>query len=96
MSKAWFIPVDGAAQEIEVEPRFSTRDLSAKYFSGETLDFMKVRYLGRVRTMAVLDSGMIDGHPVNSIATEAYQANCKPGTRWAIHGPAVIFESLLP
>ena len=96
MAKAWFIPVDGAAQEIEVEASRLTTEMRRQYFNDETIDFTRVRYLGRVRTMAVLDNGMIDGHPVNSIATEAYQANCKPGTLWAIHGPAVIFESILP
>lgn len=96
MARAWFVPVEGEPQEIEVETRFTLRDLSDKYFNGDTLDFTKGRYLGKVRTMAMSDTGMIDGQPVNIVATEAYQANCKPGTLWSIHGPAVIFESLLP
>jgi hypothetical protein len=96
MTRAWLVRVDAEPEEIEVESRHTLRDLSDKYFGGATLDLTKGRYLGKIRTMAVSDTGMIDGEPVNIAATEAYQANCKPGTVWSIHGTAVIFESVLP
>lgn len=60
-----------------------------------TMDFTKVRYEGKLRTMAVDDEGMCKNLPVNEIATKAYLANCYEGTVWSIHGPAVIFEGLL-
>lgn len=59
------------------------------------LDFTRVNYEGRVRTMAVDDESAFKGLPVNEEATKAYRANCKPGTTWSIYGPAVIFDRVL-
>lgn len=98
MSKmqAWFVPVEGEPQSVLLPMKDYMRHVSNTYFPGRTLDFTKVRYRGRLCHMAVDDTGMVDGLPVNPIATEAYHANCRPGTVHAIHGPAVIFGGLLP
>lgn len=98
MSKiqAWFVPVEGEPQSVLLPMKDYVRHVGQTYFAGRTLDFTKVRFKGRLCTMAVDDTGMVDGLPVNPIATEAYHANCRPGTVYEIHGPAVIFGGLLP
>jgi hypothetical protein len=93
---AWFVPVEGEHQSVLLPVKDYGRHVGQTYFKGHTMDFTKVRFKGRLCTMAVDDTGMCDGLPVNPIATEAYHANCKPGTVHAIHGPAVIFGGLLP
>jgi hypothetical protein len=90
--KAWKVLPDQEPEEFEFAG--SPNDAASGVINA-TLDFTKVRFRGKLRTMAVDDEGMVKHLPVNSIATTAYHANCKPGTVWAIHGPAVIFESVL-
>lgn len=95
--QAWFVPVEGEPQSISVE--FTDGILSAvskRFFNGDTLDLTKVRFKGRLCHMAVDDEGHCKGLPYNKIATEAYLANCYPGTTHTIAGPAVIFGGLLP
>ena len=40
--------------------------------------------------MAVDDTGMVDGKPVNPKATALYHSICKPGTVFSIHGDVAI------
>lgn len=67
----------------------------AREIINATMDFTKVRYLGKLCTMAVDDEGMCKNLPVNELATKAYHGNCIPGTIHQIHGPAVIFDGTL-
>jgi hypothetical protein len=94
--QAWFVPVEGEPQNVLLPMKDCIRHVSQTYFAGRTLDFTRVRFEGRLCTMAVDDTGMCDGLPVNPVATEAYHANCRPGTLYSIHGPAVIFAGVLP
>lgn len=95
--KAWLVPVDGEPQDIDVNMGNNVlRDVSKRYFGDDILDLTEVRFRGRLCHMAVSDTGMVDGLPVNKVATEAYHANCVPGTTHPICGPAVIFGGLLP
>lgn len=90
--KAWKVLPDQEPEEFEFTG--SPGDAARKVINA-TLDFTKVRFKGKLRTMAVDDEGMCKGLPTNSIATEAYWANCVPGTVHQIHGPAVIFDGVL-
>ena len=46
------------------------------------------------KMMVVDDTGMLDGRPVNPIATTLYHAICIPGTVYAIHGDvAIVFDT---
>lgn len=63
---------------------------------GRPLDFTRGVFGGKLCTIAVDDCGALDGLPVNEVATNAYHANCIPGTTWQICGPVVIFDGLLP
>jgi hypothetical protein len=40
--------------------------------------------------MMVDDTGMLDGKPVNELATQLYRAICRPGTFGFIHGNVAI------
>jgi hypothetical protein len=87
--KVWKLIPGEPVEELEVngDPmRFAREVINA------TMDVTRVRYLGKLRPMAVDDEGMCKELPVNEEATKAYHANCKPGTVWPICGPAVIFE----
>jgi hypothetical protein len=44
------------------------------------------------QVMAVDDTGLIDGKPINARATELYHAVCKPGTVFPICGDVVLFD----
>ena len=68
---------------------------TARQVINASMDFTKVRYLGKLCTMAVDDEGMCKNLPVNEAATKAYLANCYEGTVWSIHGPAVVFDGVL-
>lgn len=95
--KAWLVSPEGEPQEIDVNMGDNVlRDVSQRYFGGSTLDLTRVKYRGRLCSMAVDDEGMCKELPVNRVATEAYHANCRPGTTHPICGPAVIFGGLLP
>jgi hypothetical protein len=98
MSKiqAWFVPVEGEPQSVTFDLKDSVlSEVSRKHFGGATLGLTKVRYRGRLCHMAVDDEGMCKGLPHNPIATQAYHANCIPGTIHGIHGDAVIFAGPL-
>jgi hypothetical protein len=53
----------------------------------EWFDFVNLRD-GRV--MAVDDTGILDGKPVNPIATAIYHSVCIPGCTQTIHGDVLI------
>lgn len=87
--KVWKLIPGQPVEEIEVKGdpmRFAREVINA------TLDITKVRYQGKLRMMVVDDEGMCKSLPINDEATKAYHANCRPGTVWSIHGPAVILE----
>jgi hypothetical protein len=95
--KAWLVLPDGEPQDIDVSMGDNVLfDVSQRYFAGVTLDLTRVKFRGRLCSMAVDDEGMCKNLPVNKVATEAYWANCRPGTTHPICGPAVIFGGLLP
>jgi hypothetical protein len=99
MSKiaAWLVKPDGEPEAIDVNMGDDVlRDVSKRFFDGNTLDLTKVKFRGRLCSMAVDDEGMCKDLPVNKVATEAYWANCRPGTIHPICGPAVIFGGVLP
>lgn len=87
--KVWKLIPGQPAEEIEVkgDPMRFARDVIK-----DTMDIKRVRYQGKIRTMVVDDEGICKNLPINDEATKAYHANCRPGTVWSIHGPAVIFE----
>jgi hypothetical protein len=89
--KIWKVLPGEKPEQIEV----SNPVEAARQIIAASMDFTKVRYLGKLRTMAVDDEGMCKNLPVNDVATKAYLANCYEGTLWSIHGPAVIFEGVL-
>ena len=69
---------------------------AASSIINDTMDFTRVRWNGKLRTMAVGDTSSIDGSAYNKLATEAYMANCKEGAMpWHIGGIAVVFEKVL-
>lgn len=95
--KAWLVQPDGTEQDLDLNYSDGIlRVLSDKYFDGATLDLATVKYKGRRCHMAVDDEGHCKGLPHNEIATQAYLANCYPGTTNTIVGPAVIFGGMLP
>lgn len=98
MSKilAWFIAVDQPSERIELPMQGYLNEVHRRIGGSGTLDATRVRYNGRLCTMFVDDTGMVDGLPVNEAATQAYRANCRPGTTHTIHGPAVIVGGKLP
>lgn len=95
--KAWLVTPDADPVEIAVTGGPNTlTDVSRAYFDGAAMDMTRVRYEGRLVHMAVDDDGHYKGLEFNKIATDAYRANCYPGTAHWIAGPAVIFSELLP
>ncbi|HSX77257.1 MAG TPA: DUF3846 domain-containing protein [Candidatus Saccharimonadia bacterium] len=95
--KAWLVQPDGEPQDIDVEMGDNVlRNVSMQFFEGNILDLTKVKFRGRLCSMVVDDEGMRKELPVNKVATEAYWANCRPGTTHPICGPAVIFGGVLP
>lgn len=90
--KIWKILPGEQPVEIEVQ---GDAVKAASQIINATMDFTKVRYEGKLRTMAVDDEGMCKNLPVNEAATKAYHANCYPGTVHQIHGPAVVFDRVL-
>jgi hypothetical protein len=94
--KAWFVPVDGEAQEISVPKSDNILSYVKDHYIKAFCDMPKVRYNGKVCHMAVDDEGMLKDLPINKIATEAYWKACRPGTTHPVVGPAVIFDGLLP
>lgn len=97
-TKAWLVLPGAEPKEVTVELSENILAIiSKRYFDGVTLDMPRVRFHDRVCHMAVDDEGLIKGLPLNEVATQAYLANCHPGTEDAwIAGPAVIFDGLLP
>ncbi len=95
--KAWLVEPGKEPIEIAVSggPNI-LREVSKRYFGEATMDMTRVRYQGRTVHMAVDDEGHDKNLPYNGIATEAYLANCYPGTDHWIAGTAVIFSELLP
>ncbi len=93
--KAWVIHPDGRIEEAELQTHEGL-DVAHRFIGDEALDLARVRYQGRLCTMAVDDGGHAKALPVNRIATEAYHANCIPGTTHQIRGTAVIFGRVLP
>jgi hypothetical protein len=80
------IHVDGSEEIIAKKPsmRALTQEIGAESIDPVTLD-------RRNQTIMIVDdTGMIDGKPVNSKATELYRNICKPGTVWAIHGDVAL------
>lgn len=95
--KAWLVLPGRQPEEIEVHRSANTLTfVSARFFGGATMDMTKGRYRGKLCHIAVDDEGHDKGLARNDIATEAYLANCYPGTTHFIVGPAVIFDGLLP
>lgn len=94
---AWILRVDGTQEEIQVNYLDDNlyADVRRKYFNGETLDFTKVIFKGRLCHMAVDDGGHKKGLPYNEAATVAYRANCIPGTTHFMVGDVVVFDGLL-
>lgn len=68
---------------------------AASAIINDTMDFTRVKWKGKLRTMAVGDTCSIDGSAYNKLATEAYLANCYPGTVWQIGGVCVVFDKVL-
>lgn len=95
--KAWLVQPGGEPQDIDVEwTEGILTEVSKRYFGDTCLDLTKVQFRGRLCHMAVDDDGHCKRLPYNKVATEAYRANCHPGTTHTIVGPAVIFGGLLP
>lgn len=84
------------ADPLEITVSDGPNVLSSRYFNSAVMDMPTVMYRGRRVHMAVDDDGHDKGLAYNRIATEAYLANCYPGTNHWIAGPAVIFSELLP
>lgn len=82
----WIIRVDGSETLIEGNP--NVRQV-AREIGAEVLDTVIVDRR-RMIVMLVDDTGMVDGKPVNSKATEFYHSVCRPGTVFAIHGDAAL------
>lgn len=99
MSKlaAWLVKPDAEPESIELTLGDRVLgEVSRRFFDNATLDLTKVRFKGRLCHMAVDDEGLCKGLPYNRVATEAYLANCRPGTVYHIAGTAVIFGGMLP
>jgi hypothetical protein len=84
------IRVDGTEQLIEEKPYMPRlyKAIGAECVDTVTLD------RERTQIMIVDDTGMCDGKPVNSKATELYHAICKPGTLFSIHGDVAIVNDV--
>lgn len=94
--KAWLVHPGHSPEEIEVDRTGGALGVvSDRYFGGATMDMTMGRYNGRLCHIAVDDDGHGKGLLRNEIATQAYLANCYPGTTHWIAGPAVIFDGLL-
>jgi hypothetical protein len=86
----WLISVDGAETLCETKPHLNT---IYKEIGADCCDSVMLRFPDNGKdgiVMLVDDTGMIDGKPVNSKATELYHTRCKPGTIHAIHGDVAI------
>ena len=95
--KAWLLRTNGTVEEITISYHDGILgELSDKYFGGATMDLTRVKFRGRLCHMAVDDDGHGKGLPGNVAATQAYLANCYPGTTHFIAGDAVVFSELLP
>lgn len=93
MSKLIVLIPGQPAEERDIGNTDPVRAASA--IINDTMDFTRVKWKGKLRTMAVGDTSTVDGLPHNEEATKAYHANCIPGTVWPICGTAVIFETVL-
>lgn len=94
--KAFAVHPDGRIEEAELRADQGL-DIAHRFIGEDVaLDLARVRYEGRLCTMAVDDGGHAKDLPVNEIATRAYHANCIPGTTHQIRGTAVIFDRVLP
>jgi hypothetical protein len=77
---------DGTAELIHEKPSIAR---ILKEIDAETLDTVTLDRNSR-QIMAVDDTGMIDGKPVNPQATALYLSICRPGTNYAICGDVVL------
>ena len=84
-----FIPVSGPIQVFdESNVNRALRKMNDLLHDVITDHFWGM-YEGERGMFFVDDTGMLDGLPVNSRATEAYLKCCRPGTVFSIHGDAV-------
>jgi hypothetical protein len=85
------IRTNGTETLIEEKP---TLDAVRRAIGADGIDTVCLDKRTRTQIMVVDDTGMVDGKPVNSKATELYHSICKPGTVWAIHGDVALCNDL--
>ncbi len=55
----------------------------------ECLDMLIIDF-EHAQIMVIDDTGMLDGKPINTRASEIYRSACKPGAKQSIHGDVVV------
>lgn len=82
------VRVDGSIEYFE-KP-ITNRQISIT-IGARTLDSVQLKSWGSgAWQMVVDDTGMVDGRPVNEIATDLYLKQCAGGSPYSIHGDVVI------
>ncbi len=83
------IRIDGSEEFFIGAPYMATIE---RQIGATGLDTVTLTRKGRDADLVMIvdDTGMIDGRPVNPIATSYYHAICKPNTPFSIHGDVAI------
>jgi hypothetical protein len=83
------IAVDGTVTRIpkKAVSRTIAREIGAEFF--DTVILRRSNGMAEI-VMILDDTGMVEGKPVNSKATELYHSVCIPGTLFSIHGDVAI------
>ena len=81
------IRTDGTEEPMEGKPTIGKIN---RVLGVTCLDSVPLRHGQDAIVMMCDDTGMVDGKPVNSKATELYHSRCKPGTLYSIHGDVAI------
>ena len=81
------IRVNGGREEHEVGRHIVMDWIRRMIGAPQALDTVNLRD-GRV--LIVDDTGLIDGRPVNPIATGLYRSVCRPGSDGTIHGDVAV------
>lgn len=85
------IRTDNTTQHFDQKPRLSVVGQQINCSCFDTVILTRHGSHANV-VMLVDDTGMIDGKPVNPIATELYHSVCKPATVHAIHGDVALVK----
>jgi len=87
LAKVEIVRVSGSREQHEVGRHILLDWIRRMIAAPQGLDFVNL-HDGRV--MAVDDTGMVDGRPVNPEATKLYHSVCRPGTTAPICGDVAV------